>query len=329
MTPPSTGIPLTSGTAASGPPRTGPPSEQDGGTAAGRHRGGRRGGRGRLPGRRTPARTGLLGASAAMAMGVVAMASGLFSGGDSVQLGGGPGGQVRADEAPAPRTRPEAPAPDRGQSHLSRRDERAPLPPAAPPAPSAHPAPAPPAGAVPAPSPPAPDVAPAQGGAPGAAPPQARGPAGPGAGTVAHLAPVADRASGEAPQHRAERPSAARQVLALVNEERARVGCRPLVATAQLSGLAQAFSDDMARRGFFSHTDPEGRTPWDRASVRGVRNLGGENIARGHPDAQAVMDAWMRSAGHRANILNCDYRTLGVGVSPGPNGPWWTQDFGY
>lgn len=57
--------------------------------------------------------------------------------------------------------------------------------------------------------------------------------------------------------------------------------------------------------------------------------LGGENIARGQADAQAVMDAWMNSDGHRANILNCDYKTLGVGVHFGSGGPWWTQDFGF
>ncbi|MBO0655260.1 CAP domain-containing protein [Streptomyces triculaminicus] len=125
------------------------------------------------------------------------------------------------------------------------------------------------------------------------------------------------------------RSSTAHLVLALVNAERAKAGCRPLRASSQLNRLAQSFSDDMARRGFFDHTDPDGRTPWDRAARRGIKNLGGENIARGHPDARTVMDAWMRSSGHRANILNCDYRSLGVGVHHGGSGPYWTQDFGY
>ncbi|MEV4440426.1 CAP domain-containing protein, partial [Streptomyces sp. NPDC049577] len=122
---------------------------------------------------------------------------------------------------------------------------------------------------------------------------------------------------------------AAHLVLALVNEERARVGCRPLRADARLSSMAQEFSEDMARRGFFDHTDPDGQTPWDRAARRGIRNLGGENIARGQADAHTVMEAWMRSPGHRQNILNCEYRSLGIGVHQGSNGPWWTQDFGY
>ncbi|MFE0739551.1 CAP domain-containing protein, partial [Streptomyces sp. NPDC058855] len=51
--------------------------------------------------------------------------------------------------------------------------------------------------------------------------------------------------------------------------------------------------------------------------------------ARGQTDAAAVMEAWMNSPGHKANILNCDFKTLGVGVHFGSGGPWWTQDFGY
>ncbi|WP_190137802.1 CAP domain-containing protein, partial [Streptomyces longispororuber] len=123
--------------------------------------------------------------------------------------------------------------------------------------------------------------------------------------------------------------SAEAQVLALVNEERAKAGCRPVRADDRLAALAEAFSADMAARGFFAHTDPDGATPWDRAEKAGIKDLGGENIARGQTDARAVMDAWMNSPGHRANILNCDYKTLGVGAHFAPGGPWWTQDFGF
>ncbi|WP_374117341.1 CAP domain-containing protein [Streptomyces sp. RKAG293] len=114
-----------------------------------------------------------------------------------------------------------------------------------------------------------------------------------------------------------------------MNAERAKVGCSPVTADPSLAKLAQAFSEDMAIRDFFDHTDPDGDTPWDRAKSAGVTNLGGENIARGQADADAVMTAWMNSAGHRANILNCDYKTLGIGVHYAPGGPWWTQDFGF
>ncbi|MGW5351619.1 CAP domain-containing protein [Streptomyces sp. NPDC004031] len=118
-------------------------------------------------------------------------------------------------------------------------------------------------------------------------------------------------------------------ILSLVNQERSTAGCKPLTASGSLDGLAQAFSDDMAARGFFDHTDPDGDDPWDRAKARGIGNLGGENIAKGQATAEAVMTAWMNSPGHRANILNCDYTTLGVGVHFGSGGPWWTQDFGF
>ncbi|MEV6050651.1 CAP domain-containing protein [Streptomyces sp. NPDC052107] len=119
------------------------------------------------------------------------------------------------------------------------------------------------------------------------------------------------------------------EVLKLVNQERATVGCSPLAANSSLTKLAESFSDDMAARDFFDHTDPDGKTPWDRAAVAGITDLGGENIARGQADAATVMQAWMNSPAHRANILNCDFKTLGVGVHYGPGGPWWTQDFGY
>lgn len=123
--------------------------------------------------------------------------------------------------------------------------------------------------------------------------------------------------------------SAEAEVLALVNEERAKVGCQPLRADNALNGLAEAFSKDMADRGFFDHTDPDGDTPWDRADQAGITNLGGENIARGQADAQAVMASWMASEGHRENILNCDYKTIGIGAHVADGGPWWTQDFGF
>lgn len=119
------------------------------------------------------------------------------------------------------------------------------------------------------------------------------------------------------------------EVLKLVNEERAKVGCSAVSANSALSDLAQAFSEDMDARDFFDHTDPSGLSPWDRAAKAGITNLGGENIARGQATAAAVMEAWMNSPGHRANILNCDFKTLGVGAHLGSGGPWWTQDFGY
>jgi uncharacterized protein YkwD len=119
------------------------------------------------------------------------------------------------------------------------------------------------------------------------------------------------------------------QVLALVNQQRAAVGCPAVTASPALGTLATAFSEQMAVGSFFSHVDPTGKTPWDRAAADGITDLGGENIARGQQTAADVMAAWMKSPGHRANILNCAFHFLGVGVYLGSGGPWWTQDFGY
>lgn len=119
------------------------------------------------------------------------------------------------------------------------------------------------------------------------------------------------------------------QVLALVNEERASAGCSPVTANAQLTRAADDYSDVMARSGVMSHTGPDGSTMTTRVEAAGYAwSTLGENIARGQGDAAAVMDAWMNSPGHRANILNCSFKELGVGVHFGDGGPWWTQNFG-
>jgi uncharacterized protein YkwD len=119
------------------------------------------------------------------------------------------------------------------------------------------------------------------------------------------------------------------EVLKLVNDERAKVGCSPVAASSALSDLAQAFSEDMATRDFFDHTDPSGLSPWDRAAKAGITSLGGENIARGQADAAAVMEAWMNSPGHRANILKPDFTHIGIGHATGSlAGTYWTQLFG-
>ena len=123
-------------------------------------------------------------------------------------------------------------------------------------------------------------------------------------------------------------PTAEGQVLELVNAERAAAGCSAVRADDGLAGVARRHSADMRDRGYFSHTDPEGRSPFDRAAAAGVGSARAENIAAGQPDAAAVMAAWMASPGHRANILDCSLSSLGVGVSTGAGGPWWTQLFG-
>ncbi|MEG3627637.1 CAP domain-containing protein [Streptomyces poriticola] len=119
------------------------------------------------------------------------------------------------------------------------------------------------------------------------------------------------------------------QVLALVNEERAAAGCSPVTANDRLTRAADDYSDVMAASGVMSHTGPDGSTMTTRVEAAGYRwSTLGENIARGQADAASVMKAWMNSSGHRANILNCAFKELGVGVHFGDGGPWWTQNFG-
>ena len=95
-----------------------------------------------------------------------------------------------------------------------------------------------------------------------------------------------------------------------------------------LAGVARAHSADMRDRDYFDHTNPDNLDPFDRAEAAGQTNARAENIAAGQDNPAAVMTAWMNSSGHRANILNCELRTLGVGIAEGAGGPWWTQLFG-
>ncbi|GHF36083.1 hypothetical protein GCM10010218_16950 [Streptomyces mashuensis] len=123
--------------------------------------------------------------------------------------------------------------------------------------------------------------------------------------------------------------STAQKVVALVNAERAKAGCSPVTSNSLLDAAAQGHSDDMAARGFFDHTNPDGKGPGDRITAAGYRwSTYGENIAYGQQDAAAVMDSWMNSPGHRANILNCSFKEIGIGINTAPGGPRWTQVFG-
>ncbi len=119
----------------------------------------------------------------------------------------------------------------------------------------------------------------------------------------------------------------AAQVLALTNAQRAQAGCAPVTPDDRLARAAQAHSEDMSAGGYFSHTGRDGSTFVDRAQAQGHPSPGAENIARGQGSAASVMEAWMNSPGHRANILNCSLTSLGVGVV---SSDWtWTQVFGY
>ncbi|MFJ4186520.1 CAP domain-containing protein [Kitasatospora sp. NPDC089509] len=155
--------------------------------------------------------------------------------------------------------------------------------------------------------------------------PTATRPAANGTSVAAQRAAAAPAA---APAGGGAAPGYAQQVVDLVNVERAKAGCGPVSAEPRLASAAQSHSDDMADRNYFDHASPEGYHADHRIEATGYRwSTWGENIARGQKDPAAVMDAWMNSPGHRANILNCAFKQLGVGVRTGTDGPWWTQVF--
>jgi uncharacterized protein YkwD len=117
------------------------------------------------------------------------------------------------------------------------------------------------------------------------------------------------------------------EVTRLTNIERAKAGCGALRVDARLAAAAQAHSKDMVDRDYFSHTSPDGKGPGDRAAAAGYQRWSGENIAAGYPTAAAVVQGWMNSPGHKANIVNCQSKATGVGYDARRN--MWTQMFGF
>ncbi|MGW2302790.1 CAP domain-containing protein [Streptomyces sp. NPDC001809] len=120
-----------------------------------------------------------------------------------------------------------------------------------------------------------------------------------------------------------------KDVVALANAEREKAGCGPLRSERHLRTAAQRHADDMSARGYYEHDDPEGRDAGDRMTGAGYAwSTWGENIHRGPKTPSRAMADWMGSPGHRANILNCAFEDIGVGVTLTANGPWWVQNFG-
>ncbi|MET8907281.1 CAP domain-containing protein [Micromonospora sp. NPDC004551] len=119
-----------------------------------------------------------------------------------------------------------------------------------------------------------------------------------------------------------------REVVDLVNQERAKAGCKALTVDDKLMLAAQRHSQDQADHKTMSHDGSDGSDVGDRLDRVGYAwRSYGENVAWNQQSPAAVMDAWMNSPGHRANILNCSFTEIGVGVARS-NGPYWTQDFG-
>jgi len=114
-------------------------------------------------------------------------------------------------------------------------------------------------------------------------------------------------------------------VIRLTNAERAGGGCGPLVNNGKLHAAALGHSVDMAEKDYFSHTSQDGSSMTDRIERQGYswRSLA-ENIAAGYRTPASVVDGWMNSSGHRANIMNCNLTEIGVGF----HDFHWTQNFG-
>ena len=116
------------------------------------------------------------------------------------------------------------------------------------------------------------------------------------------------------------------EVVRLVNQRRAEQGLKPLTQDWQLSRVARFKSEDMSKLGYFSHNSPTYGSPFDMMKSFGISyRSAGENIARGYKTPEEVVDAWMKSPGHRANILNSSYTHIGVGYVN--SGNHWTQMF--
>lgn len=117
-----------------------------------------------------------------------------------------------------------------------------------------------------------------------------------------------------------------REVIRLVNEIRVQNGLKALTENWELSRVARYKSQDMADNRYFSHTSPTYGTPFQMIKAFGLSyRTAGENIAYGQRTPEAVVNAWMNSSGHRANILNSSYTQIGVGYVA--NGRYWTQMF--
>ena len=107
-----------------------------------------------------------------------------------------------------------------------------------------------------------------------------------------------------------------REFVSLVNARRRSVGCPDLKWDDRIAAVAQRHSRDMVSRNFFSHTNPDGEDPFDRLEEADIDySAAAENIASGPKTGKEAYEAWLTSASHRRNMLNCRYTRQGVGRS--------------
>ncbi|RKD21375.1 spore coat assembly protein SafA/uncharacterized protein, YkwD family [Caminicella sporogenes DSM 14501] len=119
------------------------------------------------------------------------------------------------------------------------------------------------------------------------------------------------------------------EVIKLTNLERQKYGLSPLKHNWELSRVARYKSEDMKNKGYFSHISPTYGSPFEMMKAFNINyRAAGENIAKGQRSAQEVVNAWMHSSGHRANILNKNFTEIGVGYAIDSKGVrYWTQMF--
>lgn len=126
------------------------------------------------------------------------------------------------------------------------------------------------------------------------------------------------------PQQSGNPSQSAQQVLDLVNRERSKAGLSSLSMNSNLSKVAMAKAQDMYNNNYFDHQSPTYGSPFDMMTAFGVTyNSAGENIAKGQTSPAEVMNQWMNSPGHRANILNSSYTQIGIAYYNGE----WVQEF--
>lgn len=116
----------------------------------------------------------------------------------------------------------------------------------------------------------------------------------------------------------------ATEVVALVNKERVKAGLKPLVVHTNLTKMAKTKAIDMYKNKYFSHSSPSYGSPFDMMDAFNITyKYAGENIAMGQKSAKEVVEDWMNSPGHKANIMNSHYNLIGVGYYNG----YWVQEF--
>ena len=115
----------------------------------------------------------------------------------------------------------------------------------------------------------------------------------------------------------------------MVNKERAAVGLPALKVNNKLAGVAEKKAEDLRNKNYFAHNSPTYGSPFDMMKQFGITyTAAGENIAKGQKTPEAVMNGWMNSPGHRANILNSSFTEIGVGYVTDSNGTtYWVQMF--